>query len=102
MGSTAPAAEPVDSQHSVALNTQVRVQMKYLLSFPKDYCQKQSWPLLLFLHGGGERGEDLELVKMHGPPKLIAQGREFPFIVVSPLCPKNREWEPIELLAAVG
>jgi predicted peptidase len=96
--SNAFAAEP-DSQKAASLETQVKVQMNYLLYLPKDYEKQESWPLLLFLHGSGERGDDLELVKVHGPPKLISQGKEFPFIVVSPQCPKDRWWEPIELLA---
>jgi len=45
----------------------------------------------------GERGDDLSLVKKHGPPKLIDAGRQFPFIVVSPQCPKDRWWEPLEV-----
>jgi predicted peptidase len=36
---------------------------------------------------------------MHGPPKLIEQGKNFPFIVLSPQCPKDHEWEPIVLTA---
>ncbi|MGA2033620.1 MAG: prolyl oligopeptidase family serine peptidase [Thermoguttaceae bacterium] len=71
--------------------------MKYLLYLPQDYDGKDSWPLLLFLHGAGERGHDLELVKKHGPPKLIAAGKAFPFIVVSPQCADNAWWEPVEL-----
>jgi predicted peptidase len=54
---------------------------------------------LLFLHGAGERGDNLDLVKRHGPPKLIEAGKEFPFIVVSPQCPADKWWEPIELVA---
>ena len=63
--------EPSVVQKPAQLNTQVRVVMDYLLYFPKDYDKQESWPLLLFLHGEGERGNDLELVKKHGPPKLI-------------------------------
>ena len=37
----------------------------------------------------GERGDNLDLVKKHGPPKLIAAGKQFPFIVVSPQCPNR-------------
>ena len=66
---------------------------------PKDYDQKESWPLLLFLHGVGERGDNLDRVKFHGPPKLIAAGKEFPFIVVSPQCPGDRWWKPEDLSA---
>jgi predicted peptidase len=81
------------------LRTQVEVQLGYLLYLPKDYATQEAWPLLLFLHGAGERGDDLELVKKHGPPKRIAAGTHFPFIVVSPQCPRGRWWEPQELLA---
>ena len=71
--------------------------MDYLLYLPPNYEAKKKWPLMLFLHGGGERGSNLDLVKRHGPPKLISKGKEFPFIVISPQCPKDRDWEPLEL-----
>ena len=67
----------------------IKVTMKYLIYLPKDYDQKASWPLVLFLHGSGERGDNLDLVKKHGPPKLIDGAKQFPFIVVSPQCPKS-------------
>jgi predicted peptidase len=81
-----------------------KVSLKYLLYLPKGYgdTQDQAWPLLLFLHGAGERGDDLNLVKKHGPPKLIEQGREFPFLVVSPQCPLNSWWpEQVDALIAL-
>jgi predicted peptidase len=87
------------SQKAARLDVQIKVEMNYLLYLPKDYDKRESWPLLLFLHGSGERGNDLELVKTHGPPKLISEGKQFPFIVVSPQCPKDRWWEPLELVA---
>ena len=86
-------------QTSQRLDVTVKVEMNYLLALPKDYDKKDTWPLVLFLHGAGERGDNLELVKVHGPPKLIGEGKEFPFIVVSPQCPKDVWWEPIELTA---
>jgi predicted peptidase len=58
-------------------------------------------PLLIFLHGSGERGTDLELLKIHGLPKLIEQGQQFPAIVVSPQCPANQWWNIKELEAMV-
>jgi predicted peptidase len=84
-------------QRPCELHRAVKVTMKYLLYLPKDYGRKDSWPLMLFLHGAGERGDNLELVKKHGPPKLIEAGKDFPFIVVSPQCPQGRWWEPVEL-----
>ena len=92
-----PAVAEDDDQTAQRLDVTVHIEMGYLLSLPKGYEEKESWPLLLFLHGSGERGDDLELVKKHGPPKLIAEGKDFPFIVVSPQCPSGQSWEPYEL-----
>jgi predicted peptidase len=68
-------------------------EIKYLLYVPKDYTG-EPYPLLIFLHGAGERGEDLELVKKHGPPKLIEEGVELPFIVASPQLALGEWWSP--------
>jgi len=75
-----------------------------LLYLPKGYGEEkdQKWPLILFLHGAGERGSNLELVKKHGPPRLIEQGREFPFIIASPQCPSGSWWtEKLDSLLAL-
>lgn len=79
------------------------VKCRYLLSLPKGYGENdKTWPLMMFLHGAGERGDDLDLVKKHGPPKLIDQGKALPFIVVSPQCPAERWWpEKIDTLVAL-
>ena len=84
-------------QKPAELDRTSKVTLKYLIYLPKDYDQKKAWPVLLFLHGSGERGDNLDLVKKHGPPKLIAAGKQFPFIVVSPQCPNGRWWQPMEL-----
>lgn len=69
------------------------VSGRYLLFLPKDYVEeKKRWPLILFLHGAGERGDDLELIKRHGPPKIVEEQEDFPFILVSPQCPKDGWW----------
>ncbi len=61
-------------------------QTGYLLSLPEGYQSDtaKKWPLLFFLHGSGESGTDIEKVKVNGPPKLVAAGKHFPFIIVSP------------------
>jgi len=48
---------------------------------------------MIFLHGAGERGTDINLVKKHGPPKLADQKKDFPFIIVSPQCPSGQWWD---------
>jgi predicted peptidase len=69
------------------------VHAKYLLYLPEGYGKEGTkWPLVLFLHGSGERGTDLELVKKHGPPMLVEAGRQYPFILVSPQCPEDEDW----------
>ena len=74
---------------------------RYLLYLPKDYDGKtrKRWPLILFLHGAGERGSDITKVAAHGPPKMVKQGKDFPFIIVSPQCPANQGWDDDLLLA---
>ena len=71
----------------------------YLLSLPDGYSEDTSrrWPLMIFLHGSGESGNDLEKIKVHGPPKLIELGKKFPFVVVSPQAQPNSGWEPENL-----
>jgi predicted peptidase len=61
----------------------------YLLFTPNDYKPDgKPWPLLLFLHGYGESGDnELDRLKIHGPPQLVDSRPEFPFIVVTPQCP---------------
>ena len=77
------------------------VRTRYLLYLPEDYGENsQQWPLVLFLHGAGERGLDLRAVKRHGPPRLIEQGKKFPFILVSPLCPNDETWS-VSILRAL-
>ena len=93
-GCSRQALQPCETaQTAQTLHRDVTLQLDYLLYLPADYASSQKdWPLLIFLHGLGERGPDLNKVKIHGPAKLIEQGREFPFIVVSPQCPAGSWW----------
>jgi len=92
----------MDQQTEEKFEGKIPVSYRYLLSLPEDYSQQEKWPLLLFLHGAGERGDNLDLVKLHGPPMQIAQGKKFPCIVVSPQCPKDGWWEPVLLSALLN
>lgn len=82
-----------------------QVEIKYLVFLPADFGKPEKkdvkWPLLLFLHGSGERGADLELVKKHGPPKIVEQKKEFPFVTISPQCPAEKRWNADELAKLV-
>ena len=79
------------------------VGLRFLLSLPDGYeeNEKQKWPLVIFLHGAGERGEDLEKVKIHGPPMRVEEGHSFPFILASPQCPAEEWWTEQPVLELV-
>ena len=68
------------------------VSSHYLLDLPKDYDEKTDWPLLVFLHGYGQSGDDLQIVRENGPPKLFGEGKQFPFVLASPQCPTGFYW----------
>lgn len=73
---------------------------QYLRFVPKGYNADTTarWPVIIFLHGSGERGTDINLVKVHGPPKLVDNDPAFPFITLSPQLPAEDEnWDPAKL-----
>lgn len=77
------------------------LSLDYMLFLPKEYSaqNEKKWPLIVFLHGLGERGHsisDLPRVKVHGPAKLVEQDPNFEFIVVSPQC-KDDNWWPCDI-----
>jgi predicted peptidase len=79
-----------------------KTRIHYLLYLPEKYdVVNTSWPLMIFLHGMGERGTNLDLVKKNGPPMLIEKGEQFPFIILSPQCPEGQEWSAYELTKLV-
>jgi predicted peptidase len=77
-----------------------QVKLSYLLYLPPEYDQHDVWPLLLFLHGGGERGNDLYRLYNHGIPRLIHEGQQFPFIIAAPQCNLPYRWsDQVDALA---
>jgi predicted peptidase len=73
----------------------------YLLFLPKGYGEdaNKRWPLILFLHGAGERGSNVWDIAKNGLAKADTQMTNFPFIVVSPQCPDGGMWSDDSLLA---
>ena len=68
-----------------------RADYDYLVYLPKDYSgQTRNYPLVIYLHGGSHKGNDLNKLKEYGLPYLVDQGNDFDFIVVSPQCPDNK------------
>ena len=76
---------------------------RFWVWLPREYAQRSArWPLVVFLHGSGERGTDLEKVKVHGPPKQVAQGLAYPAILVSPQLEDGLRWDPERLHRLLG
>lgn len=92
-------AAPVESQER--LEWKKDAALSYLQFLPEGYDPKadEKLPLVIFLHGAGERGDDLEKVKKHGPPKFAMKGHGLPFVLVAPQCPEGRWWQPDEIIA---
>jgi predicted peptidase len=66
-------------------------KLPYLLYEPPGWSEEVR-PLVLFLHGAGERGGDIERVTSEGLPREIERGRNLPFVAVSPHCPHGKAW----------
>ena len=64
-------------------------EREYWLYLPQGYndSNEEKWPVIMFLHGGGERGEDINKVLKHGPIMEVYNGRELPFIIIAPQMP---------------
>ncbi|MGP1993391.1 prolyl oligopeptidase family serine peptidase [Zobellia laminariae] len=74
--------------------TVIKENYSYYLYYPEGYDEnpEEKYPLLLFLHGGGESGDSLVYVKRNGPPKLIQRGKKFPFLILAPQNPQKKMW----------
>jgi predicted peptidase len=102
-------AQPTNAQSTATMQTaeQFRFQktlsakVNYLQFLPKGYDARgeRRWPLILFLHGAGERGTNVWRAAIHGPGKQAAAQPDFPFILISPQCPEQQIWSKEVLLA---
>ncbi|MFA9188330.1 prolyl oligopeptidase family serine peptidase [Flavobacterium sp. FBOR7N2.3] len=64
-------------------------ELSYALHIPANTKEKK--PLIIFLHGSGEKGTDIEKVKVHGPFKYLKM-HELDSYVLAPQCPENEYW----------
>jgi predicted peptidase len=75
-------------------------QLKYRLLMPKDYSPEgtQTYPLVLFLHGAGERGDDNMKQLIHGTKEFVKEEnrQKYPCFVVVPQCPNDKRWVEVD------
>ena len=102
---TLSKAKTITGQHARTLKRRTvrTTAAQYLLFLPEEYGRDRSkhWPLIMYLHGGSRRGNDIEKVREYGLPALVEKDRRFPFIVVSPQCPEGEIWTDTETLIAI-
>ncbi|MGB5818113.1 MAG: dienelactone hydrolase family protein [Saonia sp.] len=74
-----------------------KYRMPYRILYPEGYNADKAYPLILVLHGSGERGNDNELQLTHGADMFLGDTvrKKFPAIVVFPQCPENSYWSNV-------
>jgi predicted peptidase len=73
-------------------------KLPYRLMKPEGYDARKKYPLVVFLHGAGERGDDNEQQLLHGVAEFArAENREkYPCFLVAPQCPKDQKWADVD------
>jgi predicted peptidase len=78
--------------------------LPYRILLPENYDAKRKYPLVLFLHGAGERGNDNEKQLIHGSKQFLKPDirKDYPAIVVFPQCPENSFWANLDFKTENG
>lgn len=73
--------------------------LKYRMLLPENFDAEKQYPVLFFLHGSGERGNDNEAQLVHGSKLFLnAENRKnFPAIIIFPQCPQNDYWSNVKI-----
>ncbi len=72
-------------------------EIPYRILYPAGFDPSRKYPLVLFLHGAGERGNDNRAQLVHGSSLFLEKQAQFPAIVVFPQCPKDRYWSSVKI-----
>lgn len=72
--------------------------LNYRMLLPENFDASQKYPVVVFLHGAGERGNDNEAQLVHGSKLFLepANRKNFPAIVIFPQCPKDSYWANVK------
>jgi predicted peptidase len=88
--------------HTLQRDLPRKIQIQYISSLPNGYEKSADrWPLILYLHGGSLRGDDISQMKKVGLMGKLEADPDFPFIVVSPQCHEGEIWTDVDALGAV-
>lgn len=90
------AVSVAQTETTGVLNSQIttRFELSYILNKPDNI--RDNMPLIVFLHGSGEKGSDLEKIESHGPLKYL-KSNKLDCFVLAPQCPDNKYWDSDQL-----
>ncbi len=73
-------------------------KLPYRLLKPLNYDPKEKYPLVVFLHGAGERGDDNEKQLIHGVPEFLTveNRKDYPCFLIAPQCPDGKKWVEVD------
>src|SRR5262249_8762105 len=101
VGSAMRADDPKDWRDLLQKRTfmEGKASLSYRLMKPADYDPKQKYPLVVFLHGAGERGDDNTKQLAHGVKNFPSPEarKKYPCFLIAPQCPTGRNWGGIRL-----
>ncbi|MBE6729151.1 MAG: hypothetical protein E7568_02820 [Ruminococcaceae bacterium] len=69
-----------------------KIKMNYGIYFPDNY---KKLPLIVYLHGAGERGENFTHLERHAIPRLLKEGKEYEAVILTPQCPAQFVWDNV-------
>ena len=84
------------SMHRLSVHDRLTDHVNYILYLPPSYYREASsrWPLILFLHGSEQRGDDPRVLQDMALLAFAGKNNDFPFITIIPQCPSNTHWPP--------
>ena len=74
-------------------------KLRYVIRYPEDFSENKKYPVIIFLHGAGTRGDDISKLVSNPFFALTEKHKKFPFVCVAPLCSENTwcdMWEHLE------
>lgn len=75
--------------------------LRCLVRLPHEFSEERKYPILLFLHGAGTRGNDMDKLASNPFFSLTEEHRDFPFVCIAPLCTENTWFDLWEHLLAL-
>ncbi len=83
--------------HTLTIDITYPISLDYIIYLPEGYTPDETYPVLVYLHGAGERDDSLGKVRKTGIPAKIEAGEDLPFIVIAPQCPENHTWQTLTI-----